>query len=328
MATSSAQAADSPGAAPLQVLPPLLLAGPTAVGKSDLALKLAEELSGEIVSVDSMQVYRGMDIGTAKPALAQRTQVPHHLVDELDLHESFNAARFVTRARQVVAEIQHRGRVPLLCGGTGLYFRAFLQGLDAPPPENPELRAQLQALSLEELLQELRDLAPDRFAAIDRRNPRRVLRAVEILRHQQSGQPCCSTIGGYSGPSLYVVLTRPVPELRERIDQRVTRMFDQGLVEETKKLMAADLKANPTALQALGYRQVVEFLEGKRPLAETIALVQLRTRQFAKRQLTWFRKETGAQWMEIRSNQTDDHIMTELRACYRRLSDAMKSPHA
>lgn len=307
---------------PSDAFPPFLLAGPTAVGKSELALKLAAQLDAEIVSVDSMQVYRGMDIGAAKPSLADRSRVPHHLVDELDLNESFNAARFVLRASQVTAGIQQRGRVPLLCGGTGLYFRAFLHGLDAAPPLELQLRAQLQSVPLAELLQELKTGDPLRFASIDRQNPRRVLRAVEILR-QKTTASSASVIEsakprGYRGRSVFVILTRPLHELRERIDARVAWMFAHGLVEETKSLLSAGLKENSTALQALGYRQVVEHLQGVRSLADTVALVQIRTRQFAKRQLTWFRKEAGAEWLELSKGDSPDAVASELAQRYRR----------
>src|SRR5258706_9064770 len=163
-------------------LRPLLLAGPTAVGKSEVALRLAEKLGGEIISVDSMQVYRGLDLGTAKPSAADRARVPHHLIDVVDINEPFDAAKFVELARRAVAEIQARGRVPVLCGGTGLYFKAFLEGLGDAPPADPALRAELEAAPLPGLLRELAERDPASYEKIDRRNPRRVVRAVEVIR--------------------------------------------------------------------------------------------------------------------------------------------------
>ncbi len=162
--------------------PPIFIAGPTAVGKSEIAPRLAEQIGGEIISADSMQVYRGLDIGTAKPSPAERARVPHHLIDICNLTESFDAAQFVRRAQKAVEEIHVRGRVPIFCGGTGLYFKAFLSGLGEAPSANPELRTELEAASFESLLRELRGCDPAAYEKIDRQNPRRVIRAVEVIR--------------------------------------------------------------------------------------------------------------------------------------------------
>ena len=162
--------------------PPIFIAGPTAAGKSEIALMLAERVGGEIISVDSMQVYRGLDIGTAKPSPADRARVPHHLIDVCDLPEAFDAAQFVRRARQAAAEIQDRGRTPVFCGGTGLYFKAYLEGLGAAPATQALLRAEIEATPLEMLLAELRERDPATFETIDQQNPRRVVRAIEVIR--------------------------------------------------------------------------------------------------------------------------------------------------
>ena len=163
-------------------LAPVFLAGPTAVGKSAVALALAESLGGEIISVDSMQVYRGLDLGTAKPSAAERARVPHHLLDVVELSEAFDAAQFVRLATAAVVEIQARGRVPIFCGGTGLYFKAWLEGLGEAPPSDARVRAELEAAPLSELLAELEQRDPLTYARIDRQNPRRVIRAVEVIR--------------------------------------------------------------------------------------------------------------------------------------------------
>ena len=160
----------------------IFIAGPTAVGKSEIALALAEKIGGEIISVDSMQVYRGLDLGTAKPSPAERARVPHHLVDVCDLHAAFDAAQFIRRAQTAVLEIQSRNKIPIFCGGTGLYFRAFLEGLGDAPAGDATLRAELEAAPLENLLAELRERDPAAFATIDQKNPRRVVRAVEVIR--------------------------------------------------------------------------------------------------------------------------------------------------
>ena len=270
---------------------PILIAGPTAVGKSAVALELAELLNGEIISVDSMQVYRGLDIGTAKPSAAEQERVRHHLVDVVDLRESFAAAQFVSRARAAAQEIAARGRRPIFCGGTGLYFKAYLEGLGEAPPRDAQVRAELEARPLPELLEELRRTDPATHEAIDRQNPRRIVRALEVIR--LTGRPFSAHRAVWkqeSGPRL-MWLTRPAGELTERIHQRVEEMFRRGLVAETESLLRQGLAENPTAMQALGYRQVAEHLRGKLGLAETIELVKIRTRQFAKRQRTWFQRQ-------------------------------------
>jgi len=284
-------------------LPPpfLVIAGPTAAGKSDLALRLAGQLGGEIISADSMQVYRGMDIGTAKPSAAERERVRHHLLDICEVTECFDAATFATHARRAVSEIRGRGRVPILCGGTGLYLKAFLYGLADAPARDPELRAAIIATPLEDLLRELAAADPVTWERIDRQNPRRVIRAIEVIR--LTGKPFSEQRSQWSGvPSRYpeallLGVNRQPAELHRRIDARVEQMFQRGLVEETRKLLARGLDQNPIALQALGYRQVAEHLRGVRPLDQTIELVKIRTRQFAKRQMTWFRGQLPLQWV-------------------------------
>jgi tRNA dimethylallyltransferase len=281
---------------------PVFLAGPTAAGKSAIALELAERIGGEIIAVDSMQVYRGLDIGTAKPSPAEQKRVPHHLIDVAGLDESFDAARFVSLAGVAMAGIRARGRVPIFCGGTGFYFKAFLEGLGESPPADPKIRAALQSTSLENLLTELEERDPATFQKVDRQNPRRVIRALEVIRvtgRPYSEQRADWRAGRPAFPGHFIGLTRPAGELLERIGRRVDEMFAKGLVAETEALLQRGLAKNLTALQALGYRQVVEHLHGERPLAETIELVKIRTRQFAKRQLTWFRRQMRLDWITL-----------------------------
>jgi tRNA dimethylallyltransferase len=294
----------------------ILIAGPTAVGKSGVALLLAERLGGEIISVDSMQVYRGLDIGTAKPSRAERAAVPHHLLDVADLAEAFDAAQFVRLARAAEADIRTRGRVPILCGGTGLYFKAFLEGLGEAPPADPVLRAALEQTPLEELLRELAVLDPATYKRIDRNNPRRVVRAMEVIR--LTGKPFSSQRAAWKNeaadaPSairnpqpairnpeaLALGLTRSSADLRPRIDARVDAMFAGGLVRETEDLLRRGLENNRTAMQALGYRQVVEHLRGERSLPDTIEVIKARTRQFSRRQRTWFKRQMALTWLEL-----------------------------
>jgi tRNA dimethylallyltransferase len=307
---------------PNSSISPLFLAGPTAVGKSEVALLLAEQLGGEIISVDSMQVYRGLDVGTAKPTPGERARVPHHLLDVAELGQLFDAAKFCRLARAAAADIQSRGRLPIFCGGTGLYFKAYLEGLGEAPPADPMLRAELEATPLDALLRELAGRDPAAFEMIDRQNPRRVIRAVEVIR--LTGQPFSNQRAAWSAPSRptphassLMVLTRPKPELDPRINARVDAMFAQGLVAETQALLAHGLAQNPTAMQAIGYRQVVEHLRGERSLADTVELVKIKTRQFAKRQLTWFRRQTAATWIQIAVEESAPAVSQRVLGCHK-----------
>jgi tRNA dimethylallyltransferase len=299
--------------------PPIFLAGPTAAGKSAVALELAELVGGEIVSVDSMQVYRGLDIGTAKASAADQQRVRHHLIDVADLNESFDAAQFVRLAGAAAQEIQGRGRRPIFCGGTGLYFKAYFEGLGPAPAKDPEVRAQLEATPLPELLDELQRADHATFEAIDRQNPRRVIRALEVIRltgRPFSGQRAHWNHAPPESPRV-IGLTRPAGELVQRIQKRVDEMFGRGLVAETEWLLRRGLEQNPTALQALGYRQVREHLHGKLGLAETIELVKIRTRQFAKRQLTWFRRQMRLDWISLTDSSVRDLMKSLAAECNR-----------
>jgi tRNA dimethylallyltransferase len=293
------------------------LVGPTAVGKSAVAFRLAERLGGEIISVDSMQVYRGMDIGTAKPSAAERSRVPHHLIDVADLTESFDAARFCELARQTANEIQARGRKVIFCGGTGLYFKALLEGIGEASPSDAALRRELEGIPLVELVDELKRLDPGTFDRIDRQNPRRVLRAIEVIR--LTGRPFSQQRSTWidtdqQGRTPLIGLVRAPEDLRRRIDERVEVMFRDGLVEETKELLKRGLAQNATAMQAIGYRQVVEHLRGAMTLEETIALVKTRTRQFARRQMTWFRHQLQVRWLDLVQAERVDSIVDRVIA--------------
>lgn len=295
---------------------PIFLAGPTAVGKSEIALALAAKIGGEIISVDSMQVYRGLDIGTAKPDVATQRSVPHHLIDVCDLTEAFDAAKFVQLANQAVVKIGSRNKIPIFCGGTGLYFKAFLDGLGDTPASDPKLRAELEAAPLAQLLEELRERDPDAYAKIDKQNPRRVIRAIEVIR--TTGKPLAAAQADWAHKNqpatgnLLTLCIRSSGDLLHRINSRVDAMFQRGLVEETRELLKHGLAENRTAMQAIGYRQVVEHLRGKRNLAETIELVKIRTRQFAKRQLTWFRRQANCKKIELKPEETVEEILERL----------------
>jgi tRNA dimethylallyltransferase len=281
---------------------PIFIAGPTAVGKTSLSLELAQRLNGEIISVDSMQVYRGLNIGTAKPSTDERERIPHHLIDNIELDQTFDAQQFVQQATITKQGIQERSKTPIFCGGTGLYFKALINGLDSLPPSDEALRKELEQIPLPELLLELSKLDPEWFEKIDQKNPRRVVRAIEIIR--LTGKPVSTqrTTWKEKQPDSkqpLIVLSRSPETLRHRIESRVDKMFADGLVNETQALLEIGLKENETANRALGYRQVIEFLANIRSLDDTIALVKTKTWQFARRQLTWFRKQDNTQWIDL-----------------------------
>ncbi len=255
-----------------------------------------------------MQVYRGLDIGTAKPT-AEKGLVPHHLIDLVDPGEGFDAARWLDAARMVASDARARGRLPIFCGGTGLYFRAWLEGLDPLPAPNPELRLVLEGTPLAELLEELERGDPETYRRIDRFNPRRVVRAIEILRLGGSARRTGgSSAGQRSTTEPLFVLRRAPDDLRRRMESRVDAMFAQGLVEETRALLVRGLEGNRIALQAIGYRQVVEHLRGERDLAATIALVKSRTWQYGRRQMTWFRAKPGVVWVDVGESETASRV--------------------
>ena len=295
----------------------IFLAGPTAVGKSEIALSLAEKIGGEIISVDSMQVYRGLDIGTAKPSAEERARVPHHLIDVVDLAQPFDAAQFVRLANAAARDVQSRNHVPLFCGGTGLYFKALLDGLGEAPPADQKLREDLEATPLPELLHELAERDPGTFEKIDQKNPRRVIRAIEVIRltNRPFSAQRSNWIHGTRNTqhaSPIVAFSRPKEDLRARIDARVDTMFARGLVEETRGLLDRGLAQNKTAMQALGYRQVIEHLRGEHSLPETIELVKIKTRQFAKRQMTWFRRQLDVEWLDLRETDSAKVIASHI----------------
>lgn len=272
----------------------ILLVGPTAVGKSAVALELAGRLGAEILSADSMQVYRGMDIGTAKV----KGQL---LTDICDINEPFDVKRFVELAQ---AEIEKHKSV-IICGGTGLYIRALRHGLFEGPGRSAELRARLEAMSVAELFTELQSLDPQTAAGIDRHNPRRLVRALEVFH--QTGKPIreqqTQWAGKTAGTDLAFCLNRDRQELVARIEQRIDEQIAAGWVEEVRQLLARGLEQNPTAMQAAGYRELAAHLRGELSLPEAVALIKIRTRQLAKRQITWFRREPDLTWITVKHDE-------------------------
>jgi tRNA dimethylallyltransferase len=283
--------------------PVLALVGPTAAGKTALALELAPRLGAEVVSADAMLVYRGMDIGTAKPTAAERAHVPHHLVDVVDPAQEFSVARFQPMARTAIDDVLARGRVPLLVGGSGLYFHAVVDEF-AFPPTDPAVRRRLEADAAEEglpaLYRRLADRDPAAAARIQPANLRRIVRALEVI--ELTGQPFSSFRGAMDEPlsryRLAVVGLDPGPErLRARIAERVAAMAEAGLVDEVRRLGAGPLSR--TARQALGYKELLDALECGGSVADALAEVVTRTRAYARRQLAWFRRDGRIRWSTL-----------------------------
>jgi tRNA dimethylallyltransferase len=298
------------------MIEPVLLSGPTASGKSAVALLLAEQLGGEIISVDSMQVYRGLDIGTAKPSREERQRVRHHLIDVADLTDTFDAARFVALAQAAIVDIQSRDHMPILCGGTGLYFNAWLAGLGEAPPADPIIREALESLPTAALLDELAKRDPAMFDEIDVQNRRRLVRAVEVIRitgrpfsEQRAAWP--ERAPGLAGRSFG--LARPLDELRQRIHRRVEEMFEAGWIEETRAAEKAGLSSNRTASQAIGYRHILEHLAGQRTRLMTMDLIQTKTRQFAKRQRTWLQRQLDLEWIPVSAGEGAEATAARIR---------------
>ena len=298
----------------------VFLVGPTAVGKSAVALELARHIHAEVVSADSMQVYRGMDIGTAKPSPAERALVPHHLIDVCEVGDVFDAKRFVDLATKAIVGIHGRGRVALVVGGTGLYVRALRRGLFEGPSRNDELRARLEKMNAAQLFEELQRVDPLTAERIDRHNPRRLVRALEVFH--ETGKPIAElqkewTTGEIPRQSTYakasadkarddssgICLSRARDDLHARIERRIDGQIAAGWIEEVKRLLARGLENNATAMQAAGYRELVAHVRGDLSLAAAVALIKTRTRQLARRQLTWFRREPQLDWIEIGRNE-------------------------
>ncbi len=284
---------------------PIIVAGPTGVGKSLFAVELANRLGGEILGTDAYQVYSGLEILTAQPEPALLQQVPHHLIGCLPPAEPFDAARFRRRAMETMEEIQSRGHLPILTGGSGLYVKALTHGLAELPPADPDLRAELSALSATELLRRLDELEPTAAQKLDRQNPRRVLRALEI--RLQTDRPLAETLGqwesrdtpGYRG----LLLVRERAELDQRIADNVQEMFRRGVVEEVRLLP----EIGPTAAMTIGLRKIQAHLRGEISEEECIAAITLDTRRYAKRQLTWFRNQFNFSIIDLTGSRDTQH---------------------
>lgn len=287
----------------------IVISGPTCCGKSKLAMELAQAMDGEIISADSMQVYRGMDIGTAKATMEERLLVPHHLIDIRDIHEHFNVVDFFYEARQACQQILDRGNVPIVAGGSGFYLHSLLYGPPSGPPSIPEVRKaledEIEKLGSEVLYARLVEMDPIYAKSITKNDKQKIVRALEIMTITNKK---VSKLGwkGRRKPQNYDFrcwfLHRPKDKLYERIDKRCDKMLKEGFLDEVRRLDAQGLKQNTSASQAIGYRQALEFLQTSQSPEEYELFVKnfkQATRHYAKRQFTWFRKEPLFRWLDV-----------------------------
>jgi tRNA dimethylallyltransferase len=285
--------------------PLIVVAGPTASGKSDLALDLAETMGGEIINCDSLQLYRYLDIGTAKLPPEQRRGIPHHLIDIIDPDQVYTAGEYSRSARAVLHEITSRGRVPIVTGGTGFYLRALLEGIFAGPSADQPLRARL-ARRPERLHRMLRRFDSAAAARIHPNDTKKLIRALEVClqarRPISELQPRRDPLEGYELVEIGLAPERA--ELHARINERCRLMFEGGLLDEVR-FVVSRFGRNAKALEAIGYSEALAAIEGRISLPEALALAQLHTRQYAKRQMTWFRRETGITWFSGTGNQQE-----------------------
>ncbi|MBC7235776.1 MAG: tRNA (adenosine(37)-N6)-dimethylallyltransferase MiaA [Chloroflexi bacterium] len=283
----------------------LVIVGPTGVGKTALAVELGPQFRGEVVSADSRQIYRHMDIGTAKPTPQERARVPHHLLDLVDPDQELTLAHYQRLAMETMKEIWARGKLPMLVGGTGLYVRAVLEGWTVPQvPPNEPLRAQLfrraEQEGAESLHRELAQVDPAAAERIDARNVRRVIRALEV--YHETGRPI-SELQDKRPPSyrtLQIGLTMPRPQLYRRIDARIERMIEQGLVQEVRDLLARGYSPDLPSMSALGYAEIVRYLQNEISLEQAVALIKRHTRRFIRHQYNWFRlSDPSICWLDV-----------------------------
>ena len=300
--------------------PLIILTGPTAVGKTDLSIQLAKAVNGEIISADSMQVYKEMNIGSAKIQPEEMKGVPHYLVDEIEPEEEFNVVRFQTMAKNAMKTIYQKGKIPVIVGGTGFYIQALLYDIDfTDTTEDFDYRRELEQLAQEkgnEFLHEmLRKVDPKAAQEIHENNRKRVIRALEyyrdtgkqISKHNEQQRQNESPY-----QFAYFVLNRDRRELYRRIDQRVDQMMKQGLLEEVKRLKERGCTSNMVSMKGLGYKELLDYLNGMNSLEEAVRIIKRDTRHYAKRQLTWFKREKEVDWIEL-DGKTEQQVLEEIQ---------------
>ena len=309
--------------------PLIILTGPTAVGKTDLSIRLAKAIGGEIISADSMQVYRYMDIGSAKVTPEEMQGIPHHLIDVLEPFEDFNVVIFQQLAKKALEEIYAHGKIPIVAGGTGFYIQALLYDIDfRENPEGQQIREELEQLAREKgsdyLHAMLAEADPESAQAIHSNNVKRVIRALEYDR--QTGEKISEHNEAERQKEspydfLYYVVNTDRSRLYERIERRVDQMLEQGLVQEVETLKRMGCRRGMVSMQGLGYKEILDYLNGDCTLEEAVYVLKRDTRHFAKRQITWFKRERDVRWLNLPEfdydkNKVLDHLLTEIRERY------------
>lgn len=300
--------------------PLIILTGPTAVGKTSLSIGLAKRIGGEIISADSMQVYRQMNVGTAKITTAEMESVPHHLIDILDPSEEFNVVQFKKRALEAMEGIYNRGKIPIVVGGTGFYIQALLYDIQFEDNDSDKTyRTHLEQIGNEQghevLHQMLCQVDPVSGEKIHPNNTKRVIRALEF--YNETGMPISEHNKAESQRKspyqfLYIVLNTDRSILYQRINQRVDNMIEEGLIEEVRNLLQAGYTSDLVSMQGLGYKEIVPYLENQYLLEEAVDILKKETRHFAKRQITWFKREKSVDWIEKEAYQNEEDILNEL----------------
>ncbi len=289
----------------------LCVIGPTAVGKTELSVKIAQRFGGEIVSCDSMQLYKFLDIGSAKPSMEEQGGIPHHLVDEIDPREAFSVSEYQRLALAAIRDIMNRGRLPVITGGTGLYLDSILFDMDfsfSPTEESMNRRRELEKIAAcddgpVKLCEILRKSDPEAASRIHPNNVRRVIRAIEASEADRKLGDFSKDLRPREGLCPVIIgLTRGRRELYDRIDKRVDKMIEAGLAEEVRGLLSAGLGRDNISMQGIGYKEIAGFLYSEYDFDEAVRLIKRNTRHFAKRQMTWFRRYKGAHWFDISEN--------------------------
>ncbi len=298
----------------------VVIAGPTAVGKSDLAVKLAKRIDGEVISADSMQVYRRMDIGSAKVTKEEMQGIPHHMIDILEPSEEFNAFLFTKTASKLIEEINAKGKIPIVTGGTGFYIRALIYGNDFSESNgsNEEILKEIEELASTDpdlLYEELKKVDPESASIIHKNNIKRVTRA--LMFYKETGRKISEHNSEmHEKPAAYdfacFVVTDDRAKLYERIDKRVDKMLKAGLVEEVRSLAAEGLTKDNISMQGIGYKELLMWLEGELSFDEAVSLIKQSSRHYAKRQITWFKREKEAIWLDRSILLSDDKILDQM----------------
>lgn len=294
----------------------IVVAGPTAVGKTEYAIKIAQEFNGEIVSCDSMQLYKYMDIGSAKPTKEEQDQVKHYLVDEIDPKEKFSVAVYEKLAKQAIEKIFAKGKTPVIAGGTGLYLNALLYQMNfGEVGENPEVRAKYQKIADEEgidaLFDILKEKSPETADRLHKNNLKRVIRALETLETTGNSTENFTNVNIKTDAyePVMVCLNRDREELYDRINRRVDILVDMGLLDEVKGLMDMGFTADDIAMKGIGYKEIIAYFNGEYDLQTAVELVKRNTRRYAKRQITWFKRYDDMKWFNLTYENLEDIIL-------------------